>query len=634
MPAILKIANNQRVDREDFEFTSETPLEFARQIGDVFLMPADVPQAIISGFTMDEPVVGQFRVTQGTAFLSYRDKGQLKHGAISSEGDAEKIIDVSSLANDTYGVWIRFELTDSAFQNKIFWNAATTSEITQSVATRRVVNWNVKLSVAAPTSEWVKIGEVPIASGNAGTIVDQRPLYFENAPSAAYARTWGGGDDRNADRATYGVMDLRTMLDALTKKVEELQSGTNAEAGTQRWWVAPVNSLDDMFPLSGSIGDPTRVRGNFEPLDSVTHSVGSASLRWLNVHAANILATELVAVGTADIGTTGTRWSSGYFGTLHLSQIQDWGLLNIGDTGEAAEARVTMPFWEATNARTLAHEWYSDTGGTTDKMRHYAGANSQLQWTANAQWQSGTAQYQADDSGVKSAIMALDLKSNVFRIEGRAAGAGTWADTEAGWNAASLRFSTTTGELNISGILKSPGVTLETGGSTLAAAWNGLALTLNPSNITAPDIGNTTDYIADVFAQGVRFSGLPDDEFTFTGQSIQLDRDALANPHIAPTDNDQWSLGLGNARFKNVFSVLGNFGPASAAVTASLAADANTGGAALGLQCATGEVPIALVGTAGTAAADPYRTDGSGTGSSIRVTINGTSVYIRTYTTV
>jgi hypothetical protein len=308
MRDVARTENLQRVDRGDYEFAAaDTPLEYGRELGESFLAdPSGTRRWVVDGFAMDNPAVGQLRVLGGIAILAYRERGAVKEGAFHTGGDTQKIVDVSALADATYNVYLRFELNDAAFQNRVFWNPGSSVEFAQNTATKRVANWGVRLALALPGAEWTLIGTATVTGGDVTGQTDDRPLYFEGTVSGTYARVWGGGDDRDADRQQHGTKDLRTALDALTKKVEEIQTGTNPAITTRRWWDVPLTgSLDDMLPLSGTATSGA-VRGVTEWDGDAGASIKVSS----NVANADIdISEQLLAIGescSVTVGDSGT----------------------------------------------------------------------------------------------------------------------------------------------------------------------------------------------------------------------------------------------------------------------------------------------------------------------------------------
>lgn len=243
MPKLLNIEANQRVDVGDFAFLATSPNDHAKHAVENFVTNPDGTRVwVLSGFATDNPSANQIRVTRGTALLATKEGGVTKYGYVTTEGDASKTIDIAAYTNATYGIYIRFEYQDGDDESRIFWNATGLgSEFAQSTPTRLTPGWSMRIEASNPGSEWLKIGEV-VKSGSPPAITDMRPFYFEGVASATYANTWGAGNDRSDNRATYGVRDLQTFTAAMRTKLEDLQGEG------KRWWLAPTQSL------SGKVG--------------------------------------------------------------------------------------------------------------------------------------------------------------------------------------------------------------------------------------------------------------------------------------------------------------------------------------------------------------------------------------------
>ena len=290
MRDVPRVDNLQRVDRADYEFAmADGIIAQAQNMAEAFLLPTAGPkQFIIQGFALDNASATTARVRRdngaqrGAAVLSFRENGVIKHGAVFADGEAQRVIDVSALADGTYGGWIRFEFQDAEFQNRVFWNPSTKTEFTQNVPTKRVANWSFRLAIASPGAEWFSLGTVDVTGGSITGLSQERDFYFEGAEDNNFLSTWGGGSDRSDDRFDQGVFDLRTAMQAIFKKLEEIQTGTNTVLGPNlRWWKTPAHgSLDDMVPLSGSVGASTQVRGNIEPDGNGTRTLGHLARAW------------------------------------------------------------------------------------------------------------------------------------------------------------------------------------------------------------------------------------------------------------------------------------------------------------------------------------------------------------------
>lgn len=260
---LLRLETNERVDLEDFQYAVDGSIQNSlRQIGTKFWTdPAKTQQFIINGFTISNTVAEQLTVTLGRAILGQRDNGQLFQGSLASEGEASRTIDCATLADGTYGIYIRFEYIDGESSSRAFWDPqGSGSEFAQTIQTRRVANWSMRLELNNPGGEWYKIGEVDVSGAAISSITDQRDFYFEGPVDNSYQSGWssdGGGiaNDRNSNRAVYGVQDLQTFTGAMRQCLEDLKG-----RGLRRWWERDIGGMNigfDADPVEGqlAVGD-------------------------------------------------------------------------------------------------------------------------------------------------------------------------------------------------------------------------------------------------------------------------------------------------------------------------------------------------------------------------------------------
>ena len=246
---LVKITANERVDLVDFEHLADSGFQAnIRQPNAQFMTDPNGQRSwILDGFAMTNPAGKQLQVTKGRAILGQREGALIHYGALTVEGDATKTIDMATLTPTTYGVYVRFEYVDGDTGSRIFWNpAGTGEELAQTVATRRNANWSIRVELTNPGGEWLKIGEANNVGGSL-VITDQRPFYFEGSPQHPYASNWsadgtGSVNDRNADRATYGVKDLQTFTAAMRQCLEDIRG-----RGLRRWWDRDIGGMNIGF---------------------------------------------------------------------------------------------------------------------------------------------------------------------------------------------------------------------------------------------------------------------------------------------------------------------------------------------------------------------------------------------------
>ncbi len=154
----LRVESNERMDLEDFDFAVDDGLtDGLRHTGAQFFTNPNGQRAwILTGFSITIANPGpdtQLQVTKGRAILSRREVGQVSHGIVTAEGDAQKIIDISAFSPNTYGVFIRFQFVDGETESRAFWDSSSASEFAQTIATRRKANWSMRIEVGSPGAE-------------------------------------------------------------------------------------------------------------------------------------------------------------------------------------------------------------------------------------------------------------------------------------------------------------------------------------------------------------------------------------------------------------------------------------------------------------------------------------------------
>jgi len=252
MKNLLKVDPNERVDLSDFQYlANESISDQTTELINQFLCNSTTyPRSILSGFDMSNPSGNQVRVETGKAILHQRLNGVVVQSVLATTGDTYKIIDLSTYADNTYGIYLRFEQIPGSSDGRIFWNSSGTgSEYTQTMETRYTANWSLRIEVGSPGAEWFQIGTV-VKPGM--SITDSRDLYFEGPVDQSYQSGWssdGGGSstDRNPNRATYGITDLHTFVSATRQCLEDIKG-----RGLRNWYESSIGGMN-----IGFTGDPT-----------------------------------------------------------------------------------------------------------------------------------------------------------------------------------------------------------------------------------------------------------------------------------------------------------------------------------------------------------------------------------------
>ena len=298
--SILRTILGQRIDKPDFDHVAERNGDAAEAVGRELLTGSDTPETgyVLEGFGAS--AVGTvITVTRGVALVGRREGGEVIQGGMITSGatPATRAIDISAYSNGTYGIYIRLEFVDAAFANRAVWDAQATTpgERTENVATRRHESWGLTVELVSPGTEWLRIATVAKA-GASLTITDRRPFFFEGDPFYDYrAREaeWGTPDDRDPDRATFGVRSMRTFVRAMVRKIEEIQG---APTGADGWWSRPdligggslVDLTTSILNLSAGVlrrdGTAT-ASGTITPAPTNTIDLGTAANVWRRLYA-------------------------------------------------------------------------------------------------------------------------------------------------------------------------------------------------------------------------------------------------------------------------------------------------------------------------------------------------------------
>ena len=267
MKTLVRWHSNERVDLSDFDdATGLLDLfdEMRQTIGFTMAegraLGADngaTETRILSGFdvtNIDAAAAGGpgfLTLNSGAAIFKLLEEGELKFGLLfGSEGDASQNLDFSGLANGDYAIWVRAVHVDGTQENRIKWDATGVTEVVENVNTRRVASWQQQITAfnaAAPSGgDWVKVWKVTKGAGpTISATLDMRHFYFEgdaDSTVSQWAQEWGdGANDRNADRALYGVKDLHRAFQLLRRQVTDILG-----AASGHWGSAVPRHLTDL----------------------------------------------------------------------------------------------------------------------------------------------------------------------------------------------------------------------------------------------------------------------------------------------------------------------------------------------------------------------------------------------------
>ena len=226
---------NERLQLNDYEAVMTLILdEFLRQLRTTFLPSgrtggsAATSARIFSGFTATASPATAIVLSRGAGIFPFNDNGVLKFGVLlGEESPASYSIDVTGLGDGTYNVFARLVYSQASSENRVFWNASgTPGEYIDNVPTRNVPAWQYAIqadSVAPPgIGEYVLLWKATVATGAVTALTDYRHFFFEGDVNGTYAQEWGTGNDRNANRATYGAGDMHKFVQAVRSQLAEI----------------------------------------------------------------------------------------------------------------------------------------------------------------------------------------------------------------------------------------------------------------------------------------------------------------------------------------------------------------------------------------------------------------------------
>lgn len=268
--SLLNFGASQRLDLSDLlQLSQGQPLGLSADLAGTFLSRAatNASKYVLHGFRVvsgvssgnANPAQNQLQVSPGAAILAYRQgAGTPLFGvlaALDGTDQSAQFVDLTYQPASQYTVFLRLNYADSSPTDRSFWSAATPGkEYASLTPTRKIATWEVQALATGsnPGSEWLAIANLtwtaPTTQGGIGTIsglTDTRPLYFEGDPSATtpYSVLWGTGtNDRSADRASYGVGDLKTFVDAIKVCLEDIKG-----PGVARWYSPGVAGMNMGF---------------------------------------------------------------------------------------------------------------------------------------------------------------------------------------------------------------------------------------------------------------------------------------------------------------------------------------------------------------------------------------------------
>lgn len=304
----------ERVDQPDLQHAASTAILDAVTSLTELLLGGVEESYVISGFLVSNPSGTIVRITRdstgsGAAMVAYRAPEGVKYGLLVTGGEAQRDVDISSFADGTYGIYIRGQLKDDAYQTRAFWEQNTASEIVQGMAVRYTEDWEYIISSLNPGDSWMQIGTVAKAGASLTMDSTLRRFFFEGLGGAsAYnpALDWGTTADRDNNRAANGIANFRTFVRAMQAKVQDIYGGTP----TNYWWKSiadrSIQDLTTVFSAKLARDGSQSMQGNLSPDGNGTRSLGATSFRWLRGWFSDLV-TSTLNIGEALLSTDSDR---------------------------------------------------------------------------------------------------------------------------------------------------------------------------------------------------------------------------------------------------------------------------------------------------------------------------------------
>jgi len=252
---LVKWTPNERVDLPDQEAgMGGLALKDLLRVSRLRILPvgrnggqAGTEARIFDGFDLYGAAGALVYLRRGSGIFPITVEGAVQLGLVMGEvGDSFKTIDCSGFSDGDHAVYVRGRFVASTRENRVLVDASG-NEYVSHVDTRSELTWEYvaqEWAAASPGAEYVKVGKITTTSGAVTATEDYRHFFFEGdgaAGAGQWAAEWGGGaNDRNADRAAYGIKDLHKFVQFTRTQFQSiLGSG-------KKYWEIPDPDLTDL----------------------------------------------------------------------------------------------------------------------------------------------------------------------------------------------------------------------------------------------------------------------------------------------------------------------------------------------------------------------------------------------------
>lgn len=247
---------------------------------------------VVNGFAVTVPSGTTLRITRdqngaGSVLAAYRTAEGVKYGLYITGGEASRDVDLASFGDGSYGVYIRGVLRETQYESRAFWEQNTANEVVRGMAVRFFEDWEYIVATQSPGDDWTATATITKTGGSLVVSADLRRFFFEGQESADFdpSADWGTTNDRNNDRATYGIKNFRTLARAVLAKIQDIYGGTP----TNFWWKSVadrgIQNLTELFNNKLARNGSQTMLGDLLPSPTDTHTLGSAAARWIRAVA-------------------------------------------------------------------------------------------------------------------------------------------------------------------------------------------------------------------------------------------------------------------------------------------------------------------------------------------------------------
>ena len=447
----LKTEHGERIDQPDFQHQAERSQHNGlTQLTDGIIVGRDRTRAlgeanqprhyVLKGFSA-EYNAGLITVQGGTAIMGYEYNHAVQYGAFTSK-ESSRIVDTSVVtdATLTYGVWVRFVLAEGDDENRAFWNSAggTPAEEVRTVPTRLIEDWQVQLSVNAPSTApeaWMKIWDYDVTAPGS-EMTDKRVFFFEGTTGSSpdwrpVDGEWGDNTyDRSTDRPENGIFGMRRFVRAMQRQIQDIIGPSGAPTPFNWYDHTGLIRNDDqngnaVIPEVGANlywlkSESLSAWGGRDGLPAVINQILSDRMRghlWSDT------------ADNYDIGEQAVPWKDIFARAVEL------GGARLASAADALIPRIVGNMFDGTERMLLLE---STPGSDTEKtIRMYLGPDSMgIEITHNAEWDSSTSLWGRDvtTTAASSAVRFSPSGGLKYLTRSIAEPANTWSDTSSATN--------------------------------------------------------------------------------------------------------------------------------------------------------------------------------------------------------